>query len=242
MSYRVDADVSDCSYGCTYAKQKDPALLKVFTQNIRIHFFDRAKQAVWAVSNCKSTFRIKFGLALKDYFPIKVVGKCGTYFDDSQGIFTSIKRLFQTTPDCGRNSDCESKLFTENKFYLSFESRNCSDYLTEKFWRILRTNMIPVVIQPSKENYNLIAPPNSFIHAQDFDYDAKKLAQHLELVSNDFNIYLKYHLWRLDYESVYSSKMSEKRRLCELCTKLNTETSIVYYDKITSWFNSACFS
>ena len=73
--------------------------------------------------------------------------------------------------ECGSNSECESREFKLNKFYLSFESRNCTNYITEKLWRILRTNMIPVVIQPSREFYEQVAPPDSFIHAQDFDFD-----------------------------------------------------------------------
>ena len=125
-------------------------------------------------------------------------------------------------------------------FYLSFESVNCTDYLTEKLWRILRTNMIPVVLQPSKENYLRIAPPDSFIHAEDFDFDAKKLANYLDVVSSDIHEYHKYQKWKTDHDVVFSGEHCERRRLCELCTKLNTETSRIHYGNVADWFNDGC--
>ena len=60
-----------------------------------------------------------------------------------------------------------------------------------------------------------------FIHAEDFNFDSAKLAEYLNLVSNDFTLYLKHHLWRLEEKPVYSANQCEKRRMCELCTKLN---------------------
>jgi len=100
--------------------------------------------------------------------------------------------------------------------------------------------MIPVVIQPSKAVYSLILPPDSFIHAEDFDFDPEKLAEHLKIVSTDFNVYLKYHAWKFDFDVVFSAQQAEKRRLCELCTKLNEETSSIYYKSIANWFNDGC--
>lgn len=123
---------------------------------------------------------------------------------------------------------------------MSFESVNCTDYLTEKLWRILRTGMIPVVLQPNKANYIKIAPPGSFIHAEDFDFDAERLATYLNKVSLDFNEYRKYHLWKHEFNVVYSGVNTEKRRMCELCTKLNSEKSVIYYRKIAGWFNEGC--
>lgn len=100
--------------------------------------------------------------------------------------------------------------------------------------------MIPVVVQPNKQFYELYAPPNSFIHAQDFDYDPEKLGAYLRLVSSNFEIYFSHLKWKLDYEIVYSSSQVEKRRLCQLCTKFNTENSIIYYESVSDWFNKEC--
>ena len=50
----------------------------------------------------------------------------------------------------------ESKL---SRFYLAFENHNCPDYITEKFFNVIRTRkMIPIVMGASKEAYNLFGP------------------------------------------------------------------------------------
>ena len=45
-----------------------------------------------------------------------------------------------------RDSDQEIVELKGNKFFLAFENQNCSDYITEKFWRSLSFGIIPVVI------------------------------------------------------------------------------------------------
>ncbi len=35
------------------------------------------------------------------------------------------------------------------KFYLSFENSVCSDYVSEKFWKILNLDVVPVVLSGS---------------------------------------------------------------------------------------------
>ena len=85
-----------------------------------------------------------------------------------------------------------------------------------------------------------MAPPGSFIHAQDFDYDPIKLGVYLNSVSKDFSLYKKYFQWKIEFENVFSGKKVEARRLCELCTLLNTERSSIYYESVSKWFNSDC--
>jgi hypothetical protein len=131
---------------------------------------------------------------------------------------------------------------TSKKFYLAFESTNCTDYITEKFWRSLSFGLIPIVIQPSKESYEQIAPINSFIHAQDFNFDIKLLAKYLENVSNNFDLYLKHTQWRLKNKAYYKGEDVEPRRFCQLCTKLNTQLSSIYYESISNWFSNQCNS
>ncbi|KAF6032254.1 FucTA [Bugula neritina] len=86
-------------------------------------------------------------------------------------------------------------------FYLAFENSLCEDYITEKFWKILegRHLVIPIVMGGlSMEEYENIAPPNSYIHVKNFT-SPKHLAEHLHyVVSNEkaFNYYLE---WRNKY-------------------------------------------
>ena len=74
-------------------------------------------------------------------------------------------------------------------FYLAFENSNCPDYITEKLWRILDSNIVPVVMGGG--NYTRDAPKNSVINVNDFP-SVKALADHLTYltenpVSNYFN-------------------------------------------------------
>ena len=52
------------------------------------------------------------------------------------------------------------------KFYISFENSLCSDYVTEKFFNILKYNIIPITL--NGVNMSEISPPNSYI---DFDIE-----------------------------------------------------------------------
>lgn len=156
------------------------------------------------------------------------------------GLANFFARLYEYGK-CNKYSNCEIEEIKNSKFYFSFESKNCSNlYITEKFFRILRYNVIPVVIQPNRVFYEKIAPPNSFIHAADFDYDARKLAEYLEKVAGDYNLFVKYMAWKVKYETVHIGKSCEARRLCELCTRLNQEKKEIYYESVSKWFNKGC--
>jgi hypothetical protein len=70
MSYRLDSEVSDCSYGCKYSKaNKDDAQFDSFVTEWRIAFYKRKRRAVWAASNCHSK-RIRYALDLHKSFPV----------------------------------------------------------------------------------------------------------------------------------------------------------------------------
>ena len=53
------------------------------------------------------------------------------------------------------------------QFYLSLENSLCADYVTEKFWKVLQYNVIPVVLNGA--NMSNIAPKNSYIDFKDFN-------------------------------------------------------------------------
>ena len=53
-----------------------------------------------------------------------------------------------------------------SQFYLSLENSLCRDYVTEKFWKVLPYNVIPVVLNSA--NMSAIAPPHSYIDINHF--------------------------------------------------------------------------
>ena len=62
-------------------------------------------------------------------------------------------------------SSIKSIQFT-SQFYLSLENSLCRDYITEKFWKVLPYNVIPVVL--NGVNMSKIAPPHSYIDIKEF--------------------------------------------------------------------------
>ena len=52
------------------------------------------------------------------------------------------------------------------QFYLALENSLCEDYITEKYFKILPYNVIPVVLNGA--NMTDIAPPHSYIDIKDF--------------------------------------------------------------------------
>lgn len=201
ISYRLDSEVSDCAYGCIF-KRARPLQKNEFQSQLFRDFLQRKNHAIWFVSNCNSKKRLKFALDVQRKFPVRIFGACKLLTEWQSALGFShdsiVGRFFSTLAvalgslfkygKCGAfrgHGSCEIKEVMETKFFFSFESKNCSNlYVTEKFFRILRHNVVPVLFQPNRQFYEKIAPPNSFIHAQDFDFDAEKLAEYLHKVCN----------------------------------------------------------
>ena len=65
----------------------------------------------------------------------------------------------------------------------------CQHYVTEKFWFALRALTVPVVLKRSVLN-GMDVPSNSFIAVDDF-LSVKELVEHLKVLRNDVEEYLK---------------------------------------------------
>jgi glycoprotein 3-alpha-L-fucosyltransferase len=109
------------------------------------------------------------------------------------------------------------------------------DYITEKFWRSLSNGAIPIVLGPKRQDYERVAPPNSFIYAQDYN-NYQILAKHLNHITTNKNLYQFYHKWRINYETRYLGQHVEPFRFCQLCYKLNTNKDRVWYNDINKYF------
>jgi len=125
------------------------------------------------------------------------------------------------------------------KFYLSLENSKCKDYITEKFWvNALGSHTVPVVMGPPREQYELVAPPGSFIHVDDFA-SVKDLADYMKNVSEDEALYAQYLAWHNDpkwmknrlakYKKlgltslIASAKRNHSHAFCNLCDRLRFE-------------------
>ena len=170
----------------------------------------KTKGAYVYVSNCYSSHynRLEVMKQLSKYIDVDIYGKC-----------TNNKPCPERV-----SIGCEAEAHSKYRFYLSFENSLCKDYITEKFWKILRSSagFIPVAIGgKSIEDYYRVAPPDSFIHAYNFS-SIEKLGNYLRYLMNNDAAFNRYHQWRQRYKIIDS----RPKLACDLC-KLAHNTSIL---------------
>lgn len=128
------------------------------------------------------------------------------------------------------------RLVSQYQFYLSLENSQHTDYITEKLWNALRAGAIPVVLGPSRENYERFLPPEAFIHVDDFS-TVHGLAQYLNTLRGNLEL-LRHHL---DWRDRYSIHQPEfwTEHFCTACKAVKEgrgRTAVV--QDLKEWFNS----
>ncbi|KAJ8050661.1 Glycoprotein 3-alpha-L-fucosyltransferase A [Holothuria leucospilota] len=141
---------------------------------------EKPKLAAWVSSrHCEGLGwnRTQFVIDLGKFIPIDTYGKCGN---------TTLRK----------NAAIAREQFKIYKFHLSLENSCCSEYLSEKVWNAFENwESVPIVIGGTKQEYERLAPPHSFIHADDFG-SMKELADYIRKVSEDEHLYNEYFDWR----------------------------------------------
>ncbi|XP_076058074.1 alpha-(1,3)-fucosyltransferase C-like isoform X2 [Oratosquilla oratoria] len=209
MTYRLDSDVP-LPYG------RVNHLRVPLPKSRRNYASTKTKLAAWFVSNCKTDgFREMLVLKLKQYVTVDVFGECG-----------SLK--------CNRKnkSACYQMLQDDYKFYLSFENSLCLDYATEKFFDILKYDVVPVVY--GFGNYIKQAPHHSYIDVLDFA-DVEDLAQYLKYLNSNDTAYNEYFEWK-SYYKVHTGWSNSMRSWCELCRRLHEDKALATYHDLEDWF------
>lgn len=177
------------------------------------YFRNKTGSVAWVVSNCKSATNRRHELAEKlgKYVNLDIFGKCG----DKQ------------CPE-----DCFDMIEKKYKFYLSFENSHCKDYTTEKLYKILQRNLVPIVYGGG--DYGKAAPPNSVINVEDFE-NVEELAYFINYLNENLDDYLEYFEWKKHYKVTTSSKSV----VCKLCEMLNDPNlpKKVYGDIHYWWFS-----
>lgn len=190
---------------------------------------NKTKLLAWFASHCSTqSNREKYVHELQKYIPIDIYGRCGTKkcgWNELEGI---------------SRSECYDMLENNYKFYLSFENSLCKNYVTEKFYSILKRFVVPVVMGVA--DYSVIAPPHSFIDA--LRYSPKELAALLLKLDANETLYRKYFEWKTNYtiRSGYEDMGSEA--FCRLCTRLNQDkqTNQMVSHLSSSWKPTRCLN
>jgi alpha-1,3-fucosyltransferase len=173
------------------------------------------KTVAWMVSNCKTDSRRESLVShLSLLIPVDVYGFCGN-----------------RSHQCPSRADCDKFLGQNYRFYLSFENSLCPDYITEKLYRPLAHGAVPVVYGGS--DYSFYLPAGSYVNARDFD-SPQSLAEHLEKLMSDDELYLSYFRWRNRY-TVDPKPVDGMCQLCRLLSDKKTEEKM--YSDIAEWWH-----
>lgn len=203
-SYRRDSDIL-VPYGNLLPISKEDGL---FTR-----VPTKQKLVCWIVSNWNSRFkRVQYYNELKKYIEIKTYGR-------AFGQYISSEQYVEIMKSC--------------KFYLSFENSIHKDYITEKFFRPLELSTVPVVLGPPRENYEVHAPGDAFIHVDDF-HSPKELAERLRYLDQHPDEYMSYFEWRNSFKAV--SGRFGLEHTCRTCHYLKKQKRFQIVRDLNKWF------
>ncbi|XP_008934176.1 PREDICTED: alpha-(1,3)-fucosyltransferase 6-like [Merops nubicus] len=174
----------------------------------------KTKLVAWVVSNWREdSHRVRYYQELKKHITVDVYGHYHLPLPQD--------KLLPT--------------LSKYNFYLAFENSQHEDYITEKLWRnALSSGTVPVVLGPSRENYERFLPPDSFIHINDFA-SPEDLARYLRGLSEDPERYRRYFQWRRWLKPVVGSSWAS--HICKACHFLQTtEARYRVVPHLSGWF------
>ncbi|XP_043077740.1 alpha-(1,3)-fucosyltransferase 7 [Puntigrus tetrazona] len=203
MSYHPQADIT-VPYGKLL--QKKPDFDVVIPEN-------KSYEACWVVSNYQKRHkRSDVYQELKKNLKVQLYGLAATKPLPKEALLPTISRCY---------------------FYLAFENTQSPHYITEKLWRnSFQAGTVPVVLGPSRRDYEAVVPPNSFIHVDDFK-SIKALAEYLRGVIKDPKRYNEYFTWRQDY--VVKLYTDWRERLCNICPIYGRFPTQKVYEDLSVW-------
>ena len=184
----------------------------------------RNKIVAWFVSHCNTqSQRLQYVKHLQRYMNVDIYGRCGTLHCKRHGV------------------QCFNMLNHTYKFYLSFENSLCKDYVTEKLWKAIECDVVPIVM--GAYNYSELLPPNSYIDINDFA-SPKELANYLIKLDKNDTLYNQYFFWKSKYKIVQHPPLQ-----CNVCEYLNVARDIkktydrldLFWDKQTKCYAPSVF-
>jgi len=164
--------------------------------------------------------------------PVDVYGGCGKPFEEE----TSYHLQVGGSP-IARGYKQLSKKYP---FYLAFENTLCEDYVTERFYITLGTDMIPVVMNWA--NMTRFAPKHSYIDVKDFD-TITDLVSYLQQVHSDPALYASYFWWSEFYDVEHAPVFTRLfvQYFCDACRYLHSgKGPQVVEDLYTQWAVDKC--
>ncbi|KAM3874364.1 alpha-(1,3)-fucosyltransferase 7-like [Diretmus argenteus] len=214
MSYRSDADIK-IPYGELLPKETGDKEHGAEGGAVDSVLLNRSALVCWVVSNYKARYRrSQVYNDLKAVVPIKVYGRWKRKPLSRRALLPTISQCY---------------------FYLAFENSASKDYITEKLWRnAYQAGAVPVVLGPPLNNYKVTAPPNSFIHVDEF-VSVEDLGKHLKQLAEDKKRYADYFNWKQHWKVKLYTDWRE--RLCRICSQYSSLPHQKVYSDLEAWVN-----
>ncbi|XP_076613397.1 alpha-(1,3)-fucosyltransferase 7 [Chaetodon auriga] len=192
ITYRRDADIT-IPYGELLPKETEGHPVEEVPQN-------KSLLVCWVISNyMRQHKRSQVYKDLNATVPVKVYGRWTKTPVPSTALLSTISRCY---------------------FYLAFENSVSKDYITEKLWRnAYQGGAVPVVMGPPISDYKAVAPPNSFIHVDEFA-SVKDLGKYLQRLAEDKKRYSEYFAWKKQWKVKLYTDWRE--RMCKICSQYNS--------------------
>ena len=161
---------------------------------------DKSRLVAWMASDCfPKNKRNEYVDLLQRHIPIDIYGACGN--------LTCLPRLSKA---------CDDMINQKYKFYLAFENSLCSEYITEKVWRRLNGEIVPIVL--GNADYEKYLPKHSYINIKDFS-SPEKLATYLKRLDEDEKLYNEYFEWTKAYTCHF--QVPGLSMACSICQHAN---------------------
>jgi galactoside alpha-1,3-fucosyltransferase 7 len=131
-------------------------------------------------------------------------------------------------------ANCLLPTIARYRFYLAFENSQHRDYITEKFWRnALAAGAVPIVLGPPRATYEAFAPPDAFVHVDDFS-SARELAAFLAGMNE--SRYRRFFAWR---DRLRVKLLGDWReRFCTICAHFPYLPRSQVYEDLEGWFRA----
>ena len=187
MTYHKDSDIDSSIYGMIPQKTAMIDHMNVTKS--------KDKLVVWMSSHCDTqSNRDNFAHELSKHIKVDIYGNCGDL-------------------KCPKSKLC-SEIMSQYKFYVAYENSMCNGYITEKPWKGLCFNTIPLVAGGGSHAYRSVLPPNSYIDLEKFK-SAETVADYLKLLDSNDTLYQEYFAWRPHYKFGRYSKSDLSGRTCQ---------------------------
>ena len=230
ISYKLNSEVSIGTYGL-FTRRTFPLSESMLGAWIADEFARRTSGVLWFVSNCDASERLNYFFQMKNVASTVNVEGYGRCVDRYPMHW------------CGARTHCEHRYMSKFKYFLSFESNSCRDYISEKFYKAFHHGLIPIVLGPRREDYEQFAPNDSFIHLDDDGRDVERLMRRLEQIDRTAELFARFHQWRKDFHVITDPRALDQIRFCELCQRLQEHFQTprkTFVKNLEEFFHQGC--